>query len=161
MKPHALFSWEDWWVQIVKDGEAPRHKTYAYSQFIDKRNKIKQQVNKELEKRKRPERLMCPGVGAGVYLVDEADVAELTTDQRIRKIVNTFENSQKQMSLLAASSRLSESDKSMLLRIAGLVELQQTSMIGTMARMKSLPPASKKRLLKHLGVVDKKNRKKS
>ena len=159
MEPHKLFTWEDWWEQIAQNGPAPRSKTFAYAQFIDQRNKVKQHVNCELEKRKAPERLVCPGEGMGVFLVNESDVAEITTDKRIRKIVSTFESSQKQMSLLAQSKRLSEPDKTMLIRIAGLVELQQTSMIGTMARMRSLPAASKKRLLKHLGVVENKAKK--
>jgi len=155
MKPHELWSWEDWWEKVIKNGEIPSRKTYAYEKFIDERNKIKININNELKRRKVPERLMCPGSGQGIYLVCEDDVAEITADKRVRKIVSTFEISHKEMSLLAVCNKISEEDKKMLLRLSDMVELQQNTMIGTMSKMRSLPPATKKRLLKKLGIDSK------
>lgn len=152
MSPHELFSWEDWWGKVIKNGDVPRHKTYAYTKYIQKRNYVKIVINKELQSRKRPERLVCPGAGQGVYLVCETDVAELTVDIRVRKIVSTFEIGSKEMRSLSLCEKISGEDKRMLSRLGGLIELQQNTMIGTMAKMKSLPPATKKRLLKHLGL---------
>lgn len=152
MKPHELWSWQKWWEVIVQDGEMPTAKTFAYAMFIDKRSKVKQKVNKELERQKTPERLQCPGNGQGIYLVNEEDVAEITSDKRVRKIVSCFEISQKEMMRLSVCERISGEDKRMLSRLSSLIELQQNTMIGTMAKMRSLPPSTKKRLLKKLGV---------
>lgn len=154
MKPHELWSWQKWWEVIVQNGEAPTHKTFAYAKFVEKRSKIKQQIDKELERQKVPERLQCPGGGQGIYLVNEEDVAEITSDKRVRKIVNCFEKGQKEMTRLAVCERISGEDKRMLSRLSGLIELQQNTMIGTLAKMRSLPPATKKRLLKKLGIKD-------
>lgn len=152
MNPHRLWSWEYWWTKIVKNGEVPSRKTFAYEKFIQKRAKIKNDINKELQRQQKPERLLCPGVGQGIYLVNEKDVAELTVDKRVRRIVNCFIKSQKDMVQLAVCERISGDDKRMLSHLSGLIELQQNTMIGTMAKMRSLPPATKKRLLKRLGI---------
>ena len=152
MKPHKLFSWEDWWTDVVKDGPTPSNKTYAYWVWIRKRNDIKQEADKELARRKRPERFICPGCNQGIYLVGKEDVAEIKADVRVRKIVNCFITAHKEMFQLSLSSGLSDVDKKMLERVSSLVELQQNTMIGTLAKMRSLPPATKKKLLKHLGV---------
>lgn len=152
MNPHELWSWEKWWEVIVQDGEVPTAKTFAYAKFIEKRSKVKLQVNNELERQKTPERLQCPGGGQGIYLVNEEDVAEITSDKRVRKIVSCFEKSQKEMTRLAVCEKISGEDKKMLSRLSSLIELQQNTMIGTMSKMRSLPPATKKRLLKHLGL---------
>lgn len=154
MKPHELWSWQKWSEIILKDGEVPRNKTYTYQKWIEKRSKIKLQVNKELERQKVPERLQCPGGGQGIYLVNEEDVAEITSDKRVRKIVSCFEKSQKEMTRLAICERISGEDKRMLNRLSGLIELQQNTMIGTLSKMRSLPPATKKRLLKKLGIKE-------
>jgi len=152
MKSHEIFSWEEWWEKVVKDGSTPARKTYRYKCWIDDRNKLKKQIQKELEKRKRPERLMCPGQNQGIYLVNENDVAEITADYRVRKIVNCFINGHNEMNLLSLCPKLSDEDKKMLERLSSLVELQQNTMIGTMSKMRSLPPATKQRLMKHLGI---------
>ena len=152
MKPHELFSWEDWWVKIIKNGNVPAHKTYAYQKWTSRRCEAKDFINKELLRRKSPNRLMCVGAGQGIYLVCEDDVAELTADKKVRKIVRCFENSHKEMIGLACCEKISGEDKRMLSRLSSLIELQQNTMIGTMAKLRSLPPATKKRLLKHLGV---------
>jgi hypothetical protein len=152
MKPHEIFSWESWWVDVIKNGEVPSVNTFKYAKFIEKRCKIKQQVDIEFIRRKLPYRLICPGAGQGIYLVNEKDVAEMTADSRIRKIVNCFKKGHKIMSQLSLCKGISSEDSKMLERLSALVELQQNTMIGTMAKMRSLPPATKKRLLKHLGV---------
>jgi len=152
METHKLFSWDNFWTHVVKNGPVPASRTYGYYKYILKRNHLKQSINKELAKRKCPERLMCPGQNQGVYLVGEDDVAEIIVDKRVRKIVSSFEISHKEMSLLAQGKGISNEDKKMLERVSSMVELQQNTMIGTMAKMRSLPPATKKRILKHLGV---------
>lgn len=152
MRPHDLFSWEIWWKNIIKNRSFPPHKTYAYQKWIADRSYVKIQINKELSRRKSPNRLICPGAGKGIYLVCEDDVAELTADTKVRKIVNCFEKGHKEMKLLAGCSKISTEDKKMLNRLSDLVELQQNTMIGTMSKMRSLPPDTKRRLLKHLGI---------
>ena len=152
MKPHDLFSWEKWWEDVIQNGSTPAHKTYAYEKWIKARTYIKGDINKELVRRKSPNRLVCPGAGKGIYLVNEEDVAEITSDTRVRKIVNCFEKGHSEMKMLAGCHKISVEDKNMLTRLSDLVELQQNTMIGTMSKMRSLPPDTKKRLLKHLGV---------
>ena len=152
MAPHQIFDWDEWWIGVIQNGSVPRRKTFLYSEYIDLRNKVKQQINTELTRRKRPERLICPGHGKGIYLINESDVAEVTADGRIRKIVLCFQKGHREMALLAECTTLIEDDRKMLERLSGLVELQQNTMVGTMAKMRSLPPATKARLLKHLGV---------
>lgn len=152
MNPHDLFAWEKWWEDIIKNGTSPAHKTYAYQKWIKNRSDVKRQINKELSRRKSPNRLICPGAGKGIYLVCEDDVAELTADTRVRKIVNCFERGHNEMKMLAGCYKISVEDKKMLTRLSDLVELQQNTMIGTMSKMRSLPPDTKKRLLKHLGL---------
>lgn len=157
MKPHELWSWDKWGGQIMGNGSIPSRKTYAYDKFIQKRLQAKAQINTELKRRKAPERLFCPGSGQGIYLVNEEDVSEITSDKRVRRIVSCFTKGRKEMASLATCRRISNEDKKMLLRLGGLIELQQNTMVGTMAKMRSLPPATKKRLLKHLGVQIDKN----
>lgn len=152
MSSHKLFSWDNWWTHIVKNGPVPASKTYGYYKYIMARNEIKQSVNKELGRRKCAERLMCPGQNQGIYMVDEKDVAEITVDKRVRKIVSSFGISHREMMLLAQGKRISDEDRKMLERISTMVELQQNTMIGTMSKMRSLPAATKQKLLKHLGV---------
>jgi hypothetical protein len=153
MKPHELFTWDSWWENIVKAGEIPKRRTYLDQIWMEDRRHLKRHINKELAKKKSPNRLICLGHGRGIYLVCEKDVAEITADMRIRKIVDCFELSNKEMIELAKCNKISEIDRKMLNRLGDLVELQQNTMIGTMSRMKSLPPSTKKRLLKHLGVA--------
>jgi len=155
MKPHELFGWENWWEKIIKNGSAPTHKTHAYHKWLERRSKLKNNINKELSKRKSPNRLICPGAGQGIYLVCEKDVAEITAESRVRKIVCCFEKSHKEMTLLANCNKISGEDKKMLNRLSDLIELQQNTMVGTMSKMRSLPPGTKKRLLKHLGIETK------
>ncbi|MCK5016911.1 MAG: hypothetical protein KAS32_07545 [Candidatus Peribacteraceae bacterium] len=152
MKPKDLFSWDEWWEDVIKNGTTPAHKTLAYHLWIKERSYIKGDINKELVRRKSPNRLICPGGGKGIYLVCEDDVAELTADTRVRKIVNCFEKGHSEMKMLAGCHKISVEDKKMLTRLSDLVELQQNTMIGTMSKMRSLPPDTKKRLLKHLGI---------
>lgn len=152
MTPYELFSWEKWWENIIQNGTVPAHKTLLYHLWIRKRSYLKADINKELARRKSPNRLMCPGAGKGIRLVNEIEVAEITSDTRIRKIVNCFEKGHNEMKMLAGCHKISVEDKKMLTRLSDLVELQQNTMIGTMSKMRSLPPATKKRLLKHLGL---------
>ena len=151
MKPHELFSWEEFWINIAKNGGTPAHKTFAYSKWVEERCRLIRDINKEYTRRKSPSRMICPGSSRGVYRVSEEDVAEITADIRVRKIVNCFEKSHKEMGLLSVCNKISISDRKMLKRLSGMVELQQNTMIGTMAKMKSLPLETKKRLLKKLG----------
>ena len=152
MKPDKLFSWEEWWTNVVKNGQTPSYKTYAYWVWIRRRNDLKQEADRELARRKRPERLICPGCNQGIYLVGKDKVAEIKADSRVRKIVSCFIRSHKEMSQLSLCSGISDKDRKMLERISSMVELQQNTMLGTIAKMKSLPPATKKRILKHLGL---------
>lgn len=155
MRTGELLAWDEWWINVVQDSPVPHHKSWEYYKFIMLRNRVKKSINKELEARRLPERLMCVGNGEGVYLVNETgehNVADTTIHKRICKIVRTFEISHKEMEKLAICQRISSEDRKALTRTSDLVELQQNTMIGTMAKMKSLPPASKTRLLKSLGI---------
>lgn len=151
MKPHQLWPWENWARRIMGNGSLPARKTYGYELFIRERLEAKASINKELERMKRPERLFCAGPGEGVYLVNEIDVADLVIGKSVIKIIRSFETGHKRTRNLAGCERISAEDRRMLNRVSVLVELQNNTMIGTIARMKSLPPATKKRLLKKLG----------
>jgi len=162
MKPHKLFDWAEWWTNVVEEGETPRNKSYEYYKFIMKRNRLKKSVNKELEARRLPERLICVGNGKGVYLVNETgehNVADTTIHKRVCKIVRAFEISHKEMTKLAHCQRLLPEDQKALLRTSDLMELHGNTIIGTIAKIKALPPATKTRLLKSLGI-DTKSKKK-
>ena len=152
MKPYQMFPLEKWWEEIIRDGEVPPHKSYKYQKWISKRCRLKNSVNKELERRKRPERLMFIGHGEGIRLVDENEVGEITVDRRVRKIISIFERGQKEMVRLAICDKMSTEDRTMLTDMARMIELQQNTIIGTMAKMPSLPEPTKKRILKHLGI---------
>ena len=158
MKPNQLFDWEKWWTNIVQDGEAPCNKSWEYYKFIMKRNRLKKSINKEFEARRLPERLMCVGNGKGVYLINELgehNVADTTIHKRVCKIVRSFEISHKEMTKLAHCQRLSPEDQKALLRTSDLMELHGNTMIGTIAKIKSLPAPTKTRLLKSLGIDNK------
>lgn len=152
MKPNELWEWDKWWTDVVKNGEVPTKKTFKYQKWIEKRCKEVARINLELRRRNRPERLLCPGGGQGVYLVNEDEVAEKITDRRIRRVVNSIENSHKEMRSLSRCPKLKDEDARMLSRLSDMLELQSNTLIGSIAKMRSLPPATKKRLLKHLGM---------
>ena len=156
MKPHELFSWENWWTDVIKNGEIPARKTYKHEKWIMQRSKLKQKINKELERRKSPNRLICPGGGQGIYIVNEMDVAEITADEGVRKIIRCFEKRDKEIFGLLSAMKISIENKRMLSRLRNMFELQQSTIIGMIANMRSLPPATKKRILKHLGIENKK-----
>lgn len=152
MKPNELWGWDKWWIDVCKNGEVPRRKTYAYQKWIEKRSKEMGRINLELLRRNRPERLFCPGAGQGIYLVNEDEVAEKILDYRIRRVVNTVEKSHNQMRALSRCPKLKPEDARMLSRMSDMLELQSNTLIGSIAKMRSLPPATKKRLLKKLGI---------
>lgn len=151
MKPNKLWEWDKWWTNVVKNGQVPTRKTYAYQKWIEKRSKETARINLELTRRNRPERLLCPGAGQGIYLVNEDEVAEKILDYRIRRVVSAVEKSHNQMRLLAHCPKLKSEDAHMLSRMSDMFELQSNTLIGSIAKMRSLPPATKKRLLKKLG----------
>lgn len=162
MKPYQLYSWEQWWEKFIQDGDVPRHQSYKYQKWLERRVREKNSINKELERRKQPQRLILVGHGEGIQLVDENEVSEITVDKRVRKIVSTFERGRKEMVCLAVCEKISTEDRTMLTDMGRMIELQQNTIIGTMGKMPSLPEPTKKRILKHLGIkLPPKKRKKS
>jgi len=152
MKPHVLWDWEKWWVTITGDDDVPGSKTFAYHVWMKKRCELKDKINKEMRARKMPETLMCTGLGEGIYLVNQEDIAEMTVTRRMRTIIASFEKSQKEMRLLTTCERLSPVDRKMLTGLGSMIELQENTMIGTMSKLKSLPAPAKKILFKKLGL---------
>ena len=152
MKAYKLFTFDKWWEDVVGAGSVPSRKSFAHYKWLEKRAILKNSVNRELQNRTRPARLLFVGGGQGVYLVDEKEIATLTVDKRVRRMMSCFENGAKQMRALALCEKISDTDKAMLKDVYGYFELQENTIIGTMAKMKSLPEPSRTRLLKKLGV---------
>ena len=146
MKPHKLWSWEEWWAEIVDD-IAPKKNTWAYHKWIAKRNQVKNQVNKELGKFLLAERLICVGEGKGLFLVDKVDVAGITIEQKVSRFMGHVEGANKVLQELATAKVLSDADKKMCLRVCGVFELQGNALLGTVVKMKSLPKPLRKSII--------------
>lgn len=158
MKPYQIFSWEDWWEKVIQDGEVPTCKTAKHYKWIEKRLRAKNSINKELERRNRPERIIPVGYGQGVYLIDEKEVAPHTVDRRVRRIVGCVETGQKEMRGLEACPELPDKDKAMVKNVNGVLALWQNTILGTLAKL-DLQEDTKKRLMKHLGLPAAKEKK--
>jgi len=152
MKPHQNYSNYEWWENIIKNGEAPRKGTVKYYQWMQERSRTKDAANKYFERKRLPERLMFVGHGDGIYLVDEEDVIEITTDQRARKVLNVFKKGSEVMKGFIACERLSTEDRELAQDMKGFFNLTANSILGTMLRMKSLPESTKKTISKRLGI---------
>ena len=151
MKPGYLWSWGDWAEKIAKI-EMPVKETYEYQKFIAQRNQLKQQVNKELARRKLPDRLECLGNGEGIYLLNEKTVSEKYAEKGMRKVVNVLKIRAREFEALIKSPKLPDQDRTMLRRLTGTFEQERNGLIGSVVRMRSLSAPAKKRLLKNLGA---------
>lgn len=151
MKPNRIFSSEKWWETVIQDGEVPSRKTYNYHQWMQKKHRCKNQINKELERRKRPERLFFTG-GESIYLVNENEVADMIVDKRMRKVVNTIELGPKEMRALLLCDKLSGDNKRVLRGCSDLLEVTVNGIITTLTKRGLLPGSTRKLLLKHLGI---------
>ena len=154
MKPSVHYSWREWYEDIILAGAAPGKNTVAFHNWSNTRSKIKHKINRELLARKRPERLQCVGNGRGIFLLDASIVATVTAEEGVRKLISCFEYRKQAYLELATCTDLKLDDKKMLKRLGSFVDLQESTILGMIAKMKSLPTKMRTRLIADLSRDD-------
>lgn len=151
MKPRKQWSWQDWWMEFVQDGPVPGEKTLRYKTFIAKRLIIKDRINRQLAKDHLAVRLKCK-YGKGLYLEDKNHIAKTSIKERSKRFANLFKTTIVVLDEISCAHDLPDEDRKLLLRFTGAFELNQSALIGTFTRMRSLTAAQKKEILSILGV---------
>jgi len=151
MKPKKEWPWRDWWTEFIQDGPVPGKKTLQYRKFIDKRLHIKNQINHELAKRQLAVRLMCV-YSKGLYLEDENHIAKTFIEDKSKKVANAVKSAIVNLDEISRAIELSVEDKKLLLRVISAFEFEQSALVGTFARMRSLTTTVKKQILSNFGV---------
>ena len=146
MKHREVWTWEKWWRLL--GGTVPHRNTWAYHEWLEHRSKEKMRINRELAKFLQAERLICVGGGQGLYLVDKSEVTDITVEQKVTRFINHLENAEKTLQALATAKSLSSADIQTCLRMSSLFELQGNALLGTVAKMRSLPEPIRKKLKK-------------
>ena len=152
MRSSGEWGWDDWWTKIVRNGPIPKKNSLKYKQFIERRLRIKNQVNRELVSRNLPERLICVGWGKGIYLESNERIAKTFIEDRSRKIANAFTSAIVHLDELSRASKLPDEDRKLLLRVTSAFEFNQSALAGTFTRMRSLTATAKKQILLNFGV---------
>lgn len=152
------FSWANWWTEIVGEKEYPNNKTWAYHNIIYDRNRTKHHLNREFGRRQVAYRLVCLGHGKGLKLVGKNTVADETIKSGTQRIVSSYKTGIKAWMILSQASNLSLEDRKKLRRLGQFMELQESTAIGQLLRLRSLPESTKKLLKQTLGLDGKKKK---
>ncbi len=148
---NKMWTWEDWWEQFGHNGKVPTRKTYKYQKWIQDRNLLKGNINREYMRNKDPYRLECIGVGRGIYLLDKDNVCQVTMPKCLKKTVSQTENYSTMFSQIAEAKGIDPKDKRIANNMAAFFSTQHQSVIGAVHLMR-LSAAMKKSILKKLGV---------
>ncbi len=151
MKPDQIWTWEKWWKEIV-GLDLPLGKSWAMHKWIELRNRIKGEVNRELARFMQAERLMCVGEGKGLYMVSGKEIADVMVEKKVLKFISHVERANEVLDVLSKAKNMSLTDKNTCKKMAGAFQMQGNALIGTMGQMRSLPKPLKKTILKKLGV---------
>lgn len=151
MKPRKEWLRQAFWIKFVQDGPVPKENTLQYKRFIKKCLSIKNKINRELANRKLAVRLRCK-YGKGFYLEDENHIAKTSVKEGSKKFASLFKRTILTLNELSQADDLPDEDRRLLLRVTSGFELNQSAMIGTFTRMRSLTAIQKKDILSIFGV---------
>ncbi len=146
-----MWSWEDWWIKFGHNGEVPTARTYEYQKWIQCRNKLKGNINREYARNKDPYRLECIGMGKGLYLLDKDTVCQVITPKCLKKSMLQTENYGALFVQISEAKGVSLKDRRIASNMAAFFSTQHQSIIGAVHLMQ-LPAPMKKSILKKLGA---------
>ncbi len=146
-----LWTWEDWWEKFGHNGEVPRAKTYKYQKWIQRRNQLKGNINREYARGEDPYRLECVGWGKGLYLLDKTNICEVLMPKCLKKTSSQAENYGTLFTQISDAKGISPKDRKTAINMAAFFTNQHQAVIGSV-QMMSLPAPMKKKILKKLGA---------
>ena len=153
MKPNEIYTFVDWWENILGLPELTHKKTYEYMKWATcSRGKVMQRINKELAARKKAERLIAIGNGKGLYLIDSQKLASFSVDKRVRGFIQKLETTMAEWNEIKLSEDLPPADKRMLNAAEGWLQVNENMMIGTLIKLPLLQDGTKNKLMKKLGI---------